>query len=192
MKIKKKIKVLSIIFLIGFFTILIFEAYIWLIPVNNTKKADAAIVLGCSIHGRIPTPFLKARTLKAAEIYKDGRVKYIIVSGGKGPGEDISEAECMKKILVDNGVEQNKILLENRSSNTSENIAFSNKLMNKYNFKNAIVVSNLFHLRRAEILCRKNKLSATYSGVFVKKYWQREIYGGLREVPAIIKDVVLN
>ena len=166
-----------------------FQVYIWTVPVDNVNRADAAVVLGCRIKGNSPTPFLEQRTKRAAQLYKENKVRYIIVSGGKGNGENMSEAQCMKNILVEEGIEEDKILMEDKSENTRQNIKFSNDIIKKNNFNNVIVVSNLFHLRRASIICKKNGVNASYSGTFSKKYMETEIYGGLREVPAIIKDV---
>lgn len=183
---KKIIMLLSVIIIF----IAAFQVYIWTISVDNTSRADAAVVLGCRIKGNEPTPFLLERAKRAADLYKKNKVKYIIVSGGKGSGENLSEAQCMKNILVKEGISEDKILLEDKAKNTRENIKFSNEIIKKNNFNSVIVVSNLFHLRRASILCKKNGVNASYSGTFMKQYKWTEIYGALREMPAIIKDLI--
>lgn len=183
---KKVIMLLSVIIIF----IAAFQVYIWTVPVDNVKRADAAVVLGCRIKGNSPTPFLEDRTKRAAQLYKENKVKYIIVSGGKGNGENMSEAQCMKNILLEEGIAEDKIFMEDKSENTRQNIKNSNEIIKKNNFNSVIVVSNLFHLRRASILCGKNGVNASYSGTFSKKYMGTEIYGGLREIPAIIKDAL--
>lgn len=187
---KKKVRVsLTVILLIC----LMFQGYIWWIPVmTEAKTSDAIIVLGCQLHGEIPSAFLRERTLKAAQLYKQNKGKYIIVSGGQGPGETISEAEGMKRILLQEGIPESSIILEDKSRNTNENIKNSKQILDKMNLKSVIVVSNDFHLRRAKVLCDKNNLSASYSGVFVKQYIFKEVYGAIREMPGIIKDILFN
>lgn len=155
---------------------------------NDIKKSDVIIVLGCKVQNEEPTRFLLERTLKANELYKEGYAKYIILSGGKGEDEGISEAECMKRILIEQGIESDKLILEDQSKDTYENLVNSQKIMKDKNLNRAIIVSNKFHLRRAKMISEKLKLEASYSGVFVKDKWYKEMYGGLREVLGIIKD----
>lgn len=159
---------------------------------TKPNNSDAILILGCQLKGETPSGFLTERTLKAAELYKAGKAKYIIASGGKGSGENISEAEGMKRILLKEGIPEEAIILEDKSKNTNENIKNSKKVADDKNFKSLIVVSNSFHLRRAKILCEKNNVSASYSGTFAKRYIGKEIYGTLREMPGIIKDVIFN
>jgi Uncharacterized conserved protein len=153
-----------------------------------TEKSDAIIVLGCKVNGKEPSRFLLERTLKAKELYSEGLGEYIILSGGQGSGEEISEAMCMKKILVDDGIPEDKLILEDKSKNTYENLNNSREIIKEKNFNSVIIVSNEFHLRRAEMLGDKLGIKAEYTGVFVKDKWFTEIYGGVREIPAIIKD----
>ena len=155
---------------------------------NGPKKSDAIIVLGCKVTGEEPTRFLYERTLKAGELYKKGYAQYIILSGGKGEGENISEAECMKRILISEGIEDEKLILEDKSTNTYENLVNSKKIMDEKYFEDAVIVSNKFHLRRAKMISEKLGLKGSYSGIFLKDKWYKEIYGGLREILGLIKD----
>lgn len=68
------------------------------------SASDCAIVLGCGLYGTAPSPFLMARLDEGARLYREGYANRIIVSGGKGPGEDITEADAMKDYLVERGV----------------------------------------------------------------------------------------
>ncbi|MBK1809569.1 YdcF family protein [Clostridium sp. YIM B02505] len=187
---KKRIKMFLSIIILVFIAV---EIFIFWIPLFTTPdKSDAIVVLGCRIRGETPSAFLTARTEEAAELFKNGYGKYIIVSGGKGQGESISEAEGMKRILLSKGIDEDKIIMEDKSTSTAENIKFTSKIMQLNNFNSAVVVSNEFHLRRAQILCKRNKISATYKGVLVKAYVANEIYGAIREIPGIIKDLIVR
>ncbi|SHK05035.1 DUF218 domain-containing protein [Clostridium cavendishii DSM 21758] len=173
--------------------ILAFQVYIYMLPITTSeKKCSAILILGCRVKGEVPSAFLMERTRHGAELFKKGYGEYIIVSGGKGSGEDISEAEAMKRILIEEGVPKEKIIEENKSTSTAENLKFSSKIIKEKDFNDVLIVSNEFHLRRASILAKKNNIKASYSGVFVSGYKYLELYGGIREIPAIIKDVLLN
>lgn len=151
-------------------------------PVNS----DAIIVLGCAVYGKNPSPFFKERLSEAIKLYKEGLGKYIIVSGGKGPGEDISEAEAGKEYLLKNGITDNVVLMDDGSYSTLQNLENSKKIMDEKSLKTAIIVSNKFHLKRASIIAKEAGINASYSGVFVKRYFYEEVYGFLREAPALL------
>lgn len=189
---KKVLKVITGLVIL-FSLVVIFQMCIYSLPLTSKpKKSDAILILGCRLRGETPSVFLTERTKKGAKLFKEGYGDYIIVSGGQGNDEDISEAEGMKRILIAEGIDERKIILEDKSRNTAENIEFSSKIIDEKKFKEVIIVSNDFHLRRASILAYKNKVKATYSGVFVNNYWYLELYGGIREMPAIIKDLIFN
>ena len=75
-----------------------------------------------------------------------------VVSGGQGAGEDISEAECMRRYLVEQGVENGRILLEDRSSSTLENLTFSKAAIEDAGGdpSRVAIVSSSYHLYRAK------------------------------------------
>lgn len=149
-------------------------------------KSDAIIVLGCAVYGKNPSPFFKERLNEAIKLYKEGLGKYIIVSGGKGPGEDISEAEAGKEYLLKNGITDNVVLMDDGSYSTLQNLENSKKIMDGKSLKTAIIVSNKFHLKRASMIAKEAGINASYSGIFVKRYFYEEVYGFLREAPALL------
>lgn len=154
---------------------------------SKPAKSDCIIVLGCMVYGQDPSPFLKERLNEAIRLYNSGYAGYIIVSGGQGKGENISEAEAMKIYLIEKGIKKEKIIKENISKNTYENLNNSKQIMDKMHFKTAIIVSNKFHLFRAKTVAEKLKINSTYSGVFVKRYIYHEAYGFLREPLGLVK-----
>lgn len=156
------------------------------------EKSDCIIVLGCKVYGSTPSPFLIWRTDEGLRLFKEGYGKYIIVSGGKGEGESISEAEAMKRYLVSKGVDPSKIILEDKSASTMANLINSKSIMEKKSFKTAIIVSNKYHLKRASLIAAHEGIKASYSGVFVKTYKSDEFIGYLREVPALMKYYFLK
>jgi uncharacterized SAM-binding protein YcdF (DUF218 family) len=159
---------------------------------SKPQHSDCIIVLGCGVYGTVLSPFLLWRTEHGLMLYKKGYGKYIIVSGGKGPGEEISEAEAMKRYLLSKGVDASKILVEDKSGSTIANLINSRAIMRKRNLNTAVIVSNKFHLKRASLMAKDEKISASYSGVFVSTHKFYEVKGYIREIPALIKYYLLK
>lgn len=121
-------------------------------------QADYLIVLGCQVNGTTPSFTLRQRLDAAVSYlntYPDARC---IVSGGMGPGEDITEAACMYTYLTDAGIDSGRILLEERSTSTMENLRFSMELMEPG--ATVAIVSNEFHLYRAGEMAKSLGLDA--------------------------------
>ncbi|MDP4106544.1 MAG: YdcF family protein [Bacillota bacterium] len=156
-------KKLLLIFGILTGTILIYFGLLqWKIAQYSQMKApnhaDYLIILGANVKGTVPSSVLQSR-IDTAAIYLNNNPKTIaIASGGKGPGEEISEAEAIKKELLKKGISGSRILLESQSTNTYENIKFSKKLLPK-NAKTGVVVTNRFHLYRALMIARDQNLN---------------------------------
>lgn len=114
---------------------------------------DYVIVLGAQVKGERPSRALRKR-LDCAYDYavRNPRTK-LLLSGGQGSGEDISEAECMRRYLTEAGLEPDRLFLENRSTSTRENLEFCRRLYHPENARTGIL-SNNFHICRALILAQ--------------------------------------
>jgi uncharacterized SAM-binding protein YcdF (DUF218 family) len=121
------------------------------------NNADYLIVLGASVKGTVPSLAFASRINAAAKYLQENKDTVVIASGGKGPGEDISEAESIKRELVKQGISESRIILEDRSTDTYENIDFSKKLISE-DAKFGLVVTNTFHLYRAISIARDQGL----------------------------------
>jgi len=117
-------------------------------------KTDYVIVLGCQVVGIYPSVPLIRRVNAAENYLKDHEDVKVIVSGGQGPGEAITEAEAMRKLLTDRGMDKERILTENRSSNTKENLMFSDELYNLKE-KNIVIVTTDYHMFRSLAIAKK-------------------------------------
>lgn len=115
---------------------------------KTPQGADYLIVLGTSVKGRVPSKALSCRINTAANYLKKNKQTIIIASGGKGMAEKISEAESIKRELIKSGIEESRIIKEDRSTNTKENIRFSKKLLPDKNM-NGVIVTNSFHMYRS-------------------------------------------
>ena len=95
--------------------------------VDKVDNIDTMIVLGAKVNGTEVSNTLKLRIDKSIEYYNKHKSVNIIVSGGQGNDENITEALAMKNYLVSNGVNINNIIEENKATTTLENIIYSKK-----------------------------------------------------------------
>ena len=189
----RKLKVVKYLLIVFILVIILMEVDIITFGLRSKPiKSDCIIILGCSVYGKAPSPFLQERLMKGIKLFREGYAEHIIVSGGKGPGEDISEAEAMKKFILSKGLKEENIIIEDKSKTTMENLTFSKEKMKERNFNSAIIVSNKYHLKRVSLMIKKLKMDASYSGVFLKQYKSLEIKGFIREIPGVIKYYILR
>lgn len=132
---------------------------------------DYLIVLGAGLRGDRPTLPLAYRLEAALRIYEHGDPHpVVIVSGGQGPDEVISESSAMQTYLVDRGMPEGAIVQESRSTSTRENIRYSKELMDaKGAAYSGVVVTNNFHALRAAILARRCGLDFQCIGCGTKR-----------------------
>lgn len=115
-------------------------------PTSKYEEADSLIVFGC--HLRV---LLEERIKRTIELYNTKKITKILVTGGVGVKGDFNEAEFMKEQLLVANIKEDVILVENKSTTTSENIKYSLDLLKEYNLlenKKIILVSSQAHLRR--------------------------------------------
>lgn len=120
-------------------------------------NADYLIVLGARVKGTVPSLALKYRINAAADYMKNNNQTIAIASGGQGAGEDISEADAIKKGLMKKGIDESRIILEDKSTSTVENLTFSKKLI-PAKAKTGVIVTNDFHMYRASSMARDQGL----------------------------------
>lgn len=122
---------------------------------SNTEKAsfdeDAVIVLGSGIHGEKVSRALEERLIACIEYLEKNENAVVVVSGGQGRNEDITEALAMERYLVEKGVEPSKIIKEENSTSTYENFVYSKKILDDYfNGEYTVAyITNKFHSYRA-------------------------------------------
>ena len=133
------------------------------------KKLDYIVVLGAGLIGERVTPLLARRIDKGIKLLKKHKNAKIIMSGGQGADEVIAEAVAMKNYALEQGVSEEKIILENKSTNTYENLKFSYALME--NEKRFALVTNYYHTFRALILAKVLGLKCVGYGAKTKFYF---------------------
>lgn len=116
--------------------------------------ADYLIVLGAQWKSTGPSEVLRRRLDQAADYLIRNPDTKVIVSGGQGSNEHMSEAAGMREYLINAGVREDRILTEDQSSNTYENLVFSGKFLDREK-DSVVVVTNNFHMFRALSIAKK-------------------------------------
>lgn len=197
------------IFAAGFVILAITEVLIGFSAIRATgQPADYVIVLGARVRGAKISNSLKQRLDRAIEYSEEYPNTVLVLSGGKGPGEDISEARAMYEYLQYNGIPADKLLIEDQSSDTVQNIEFSSAVIERqeYNREQAarahlmefyrerqdgdtikigILTSN-YHIFRAELIARKLDVetvgvAASCDPILAVHLWIREAFAVLKD-----------
>lgn len=148
---------------------------------------DYIIILGCKVRpdGGL-YPLIQARVDRAIRFYQDqlkktGKKAIFLPSGGQGSDETLSEAAAMKNYLLEQGITEEQILIEDQSKNTVQNMRFSMKIIDERtpNAKVAFSTTN-FHVFRSGIITRQNQFEIEGMGSKTKWYFWPNAY--IREV----------
>lgn len=170
-------------------SIAVFVCIVGMLVSEGKKKpsdnADYVIVLGAHVFGERMSANLRYRVEAACEYLKENPDTKAVLSGGKGTGEDITEAEAMHRYLVKEGISPERLLLEETSVNTDENIENSAKLIQDKG-KKVILVSNDFHIYRAKAIAKKQGYQ-NVEGIGAKTHIYSVPNSYVREAAAVIK-----
>ena len=155
-----------------FLVFMIYCVFLQIIP--RKRDFDYVIIHGAGLlDGDRISKLLADRLDKAIEVYqKDPTPPIMIPSGGKGSDETISEAEAMARYLIDKGIPPEKIIKEDQSLTTFENLKFSKRIIEaREGSKYTVLVTSNYHVYRALRYCRKNKMKCTGVGSHVAFYY---------------------
>lgn len=168
----------------------------------RNRPADWVVVLGSGLGegGRVP-PLLASRIRTGLAEAARRRVAVLVMSGGKGADEVRAEAEAMAGWAIENGADPNRILVENRSTNTEQNLAFSAELLRERQpmlasvrtepggpgeLAPGLIVTSNYHAMRAAILARRLGIDAQAAGApTAGYYWPSAM---LREFVAVLAE----
>lgn len=156
---------------------------------NARPGADYMVVLGAQWKAGGPSEVLRRRLDTAVEYLKENPDTIAVVSGGQGPDEIMSEAEGMRQYLIDAGIEAERILLEDRSTSTRENLALSAGLIDVENGRTVIVTNN-FHVFRAVKIAEKQGYQA--EGLAADSVVWMLPNNLLREFFGVVKDFLVG
>lgn len=163
---------------------------------NSALPVDAVIVLGAGVNGEEPSAALWSRIRAAADYLALHPDVPVVLSGGQGPGEDISEAEAMRRALrTGSEAEDARYLLEDRSTNTAENFRFSKALLEEHGLdtETAViaVVTNDFHCFRSHMIAQRQALRTIDVPAELPWWWLTANYY-LREAFAVVKTALFD
>ena len=155
-----------------------------LIHIKKNKGLRYVVVLGAGLSGTKPTPLLRARIDKGIETYRNNPGSKLIMSGGQGKDELLPEGRAMADYALSEGVSEEDIIIEDRSKNTEENIRFSSGLME--GGAPFAVVTSSYHLMRALMIARRQKLRCIGYGAHTRLYFTLNAF--LREYAGYFRD----
>lgn len=152
--------------------------------VNGLTRTDGAIVLGAAVIEDEPSPVLTERMNHAIWLYENGYVKKIIVTGGIGEGDALSEAEASKRYAMLYGVKEEDIFLEDKSKITEQNLKNAYAIGRQNQISTFTIVSDPLHMKRALRMAEDLGMDAYSSPTQTSAYrsWRTKLPFLLREV----------
>ncbi len=178
---KAAICAVSVLAVFGIIAVTVFSVNMFRymdVPLDEVK---CVMVLGCHVNGDKPSEMLEDRLKEALVLLEENPEAVCVAAGGQGRGENISEGECMRIWLENNGISSDRIYTEVKSTSTNENFSFSKAVFERIGITDKIaVVTNEFHQYRAELYSRKNGLNVGHYAVktelrLIFNYWIREL-----------------
>lgn len=149
------------LFFRGFAAALLLAAFAWCLALlsvflfgyrDEARDADAIVVLGAAQYDGRPSPVLKARLDHAISLYEQGLAERMIMTGGVGVGDTVSEAEVSRRYAVRHGIAAEAILIERSGLSTEASMRAVVSLMEENRLGRAILVSDPFHMLRLRLL----------------------------------------
>lgn len=175
---------LSVLIVAGIVYVSVLSVLMYKAQENRPEKANVIVVLGCQVKGERPSRMLRRRLDAAIKAMNDDPDVLCIVSGGKGDDEKISEAQAMKTYLLEKDIDSRRIIMEDKSTSTYENIQNSLKILDELGMSHDMtIVTDGFHQYRASLMAKAQgvKNVTAYSAYteprYLFTYWVREWLG---------------
>lgn len=158
---------------------------------NTSEEAEAPylIVLGAKVNGREPSLILSERLRAAYEYMEEHPDAIAVLSGGQGRGESISEAQAMENWLIEHGIDPNRLIKEEFSTNTWENITNSMDIIRDTGESGEIraaIVTSDFHMYRAVYIAERAGIDAVSAPAETVRFDLKLNYY-IREAAALVK-----
>ncbi len=194
----KWVKALIALILVG---VLVFGALLGAVLHGSYNHVEGEpkimVILGCQVKPWGPSILLQDRIDKAADYLQDHPDVIVVASGGQGPDEHMTEAQAIYDALVEQGIDESRILREDQSHNTVQNLHYSMELLEKNGYDiedDMIVVSNGFHLTRVRMLwervCGTDDNLSTLAAPSSHVPSRLKMY--IREPIALVKSFILD
>lgn len=124
------------------------------------EPVDAIVVLGAAQYNGTPSPQLAARLDHALDLYEAGHAATVVVTGGKLPGDNYTEAEAERAYLEDRGVPSDAILDENQGRSTFESLDAAAEILRRESMSSVLLVTDPFHTLRTKLIAEEVGLEA--------------------------------
>lgn len=187
----RAIVICLILFIVSFVTV---ESLIWSSTDDEkSTKVDHVILLGAGLKGDKITATFMNRMENCVEYLEANPETGVVVTGGQGYGEVISEAEAMKRYLLKSGIREDRIIKEDKATSTFENFKYSKIVLNQ-NFGDQdytiMIITSDFHMFRAKMLAKRNGFIAY--GMPAKTWWGVFPNSCVREYFAVVKSYFID
>lgn len=137
---------------------------------DEKHAADAAVILGAATSEGEVSPVYRERINHGIRLYEEGYVKALIMTGGYGKGQSISDAAAAKAYAVEQGIPEEDIFIEEKSTITEENLKYAKAVMEENSFESAIIVSDPLHMKRAMLMAKDYGIEAYSSPTDTSMY----------------------
>ena len=137
---------------------------------DEKSPSDVAIVLGAAVWDGEVSPVYRERINHAITLYEEGFVDFIILTGGFGEDSYKSDSQIAKEYALSQGVPEEIILTEEKSTITEENLEFSKEIMVEKNLRTAIIVSDPLHMKRSMLMAKDYNINALSSPTTTSMY----------------------
>ena len=138
--------------------------------VTGDERGGVAIVLGAAVDDVVPSPVFAARIDHAVDLYRAGRVKRLLMTGGRSPEDRLSEAEAGAAYARAKGVPAAAIMVEDQSKTTRQNLENARAVLAAAASAPVVIVSDPLHMRRALAMARDVGLDAHASPTPTSRY----------------------
>lgn len=119
------------------------------------RSADAVVVLGAAQYNGRPSPVFKARLDHGIALYRQGYATRMILTGGVGAGDTLSEGEVARRYAIAQGIPEKAILVEREGATSAQSMDAAAQLMQANGLGTALVVSDSYHMLRLQLLARR-------------------------------------
>ncbi|MFN8653281.1 MAG: YdcF family protein [Gemmatimonadales bacterium] len=146
---------------------------------DQHQPADAIVVLGAAQYNGKPSPVLRARLDHAVELYREGLAPAVVVTGGIGTGDRVSEATVSRQYLVAKGVPDQAIVVRPEGRSTHESMRSVAEWARVHEARRVLLVSDPFHMLRLRLEARRSALAAYTSPTSsspISADWTRELF----------------
>ena len=158
------VRIAAVVVLAGVVYLTVTFAQVWLASRHDgARAADAAVVLGAAEYNGRPSPVLQGRLDHAFDLYDDGLVHVIVVTGGRQEGDRFTEGQVGYLYLRDQGVPDEDLLVEDQGTNTWESLAAAARILRQRDLTRAVLVTDGYHALRVDAIADELGLDASVS-----------------------------